>query len=47
MSIQIAEQFRGELNAIHATLLAVPPALADVPWREGGWTRKADRWAFA
>ncbi len=40
MALEIAEQFRGEMNAIHATLLAVPVALADVPWRQGGWTRK-------
>jgi len=37
---QLAESFRKELNAIHTALLAVPPALADTPWREGGWTRK-------
>ncbi|MGA2671628.1 MAG: DinB family protein [Terracidiphilus sp.] len=40
MSTQLAFNFREELNAIHAALLALPPALADVPWREGGWTRK-------
>jgi hypothetical protein len=40
MSTQLALNFREELNAIHAALLALPPALADVPWREGGWTRK-------
>ena len=40
MPTQLAESFRKELNAIHTALLAVPPALADTPWREGGWTRK-------
>ena len=40
MPLEIAKQFRGELNAIHSSLLAVPQALADVPWRKGGWTRK-------
>jgi len=37
---QLAEQFRAELNSIQVALLAIPLALADVPWREGGWTRK-------
>jgi hypothetical protein len=37
---QLAESFRSELDAIHTALLAVPPALADTPWRDGGWTRK-------
>jgi hypothetical protein len=32
--------FRAELNKLRATLLALPPSLADVPWRVGGWTRK-------
>ncbi len=40
MPTEIAQQFRAELNALHATLLALPSALADIPWREGGWTRK-------
>jgi hypothetical protein len=40
MPLEIAKQFRGGLNAIHSSLLAVPEALADVPWRQGGWTRK-------
>ncbi len=40
MPSAIAAQFRRELNAIHRALLAVPRALADVPWRVGGWTRK-------
>jgi hypothetical protein len=35
-----AQEFRANLNAIHAELLALDPALAGVPWRAGGWTRK-------
>ena len=40
MPPQLALQFRHELHALHATLLALPPELADTPWREGGWTRR-------
>ena len=40
MSTQLAESFRAELDAIHVELLAIPPSLADISWREGGWTRK-------
>ena len=40
MPTQVAHAFRAGLNKLHAELLAVSPALADVPWREGGWTRK-------
>ena len=40
MPPQLALQFRDELNVLHATLLALPPELADTPWREGGWTRR-------
>lgn len=40
MPSPLAEQFRAELNAIYAALLALPRELADTPWREGGWTRK-------
>jgi len=36
----VARQFEADLKAIHAALLAVHPALADTPWRVGGWTRK-------
>ena len=32
--------FRDELNAVHAALLALSPELAEIPWRDGGWTRK-------
>jgi len=37
---EVASQFVANLDAIHAALLAVPAALADTPWRVGGWTRK-------
>jgi hypothetical protein len=40
MPTELAQDFRAELNAIHAELRAVEPALADTPWRAGGWTRK-------
>jgi hypothetical protein len=40
MTTELAEQFRTELGALQAALLALDPALADVPWRAGGWTRK-------
>lgn len=36
----IAQNFRTELNAIQRELLALDPALAHMPWRDGGWTRK-------
>jgi hypothetical protein len=37
---EIAQQFRSDLDDVHRTLVSVPEALADVPWRESGWTRK-------
>jgi hypothetical protein len=37
---QLARSFRDEVDALKAALLGVPLELADVPWREGGWTRK-------
>jgi hypothetical protein len=40
MPTQITLNFRAEIDAVHAALFAVPIALADTPWREGGWTRK-------
>ncbi|MGD0832205.1 MAG: DinB family protein [Terracidiphilus sp.] len=40
MPTQLSQSFRAELNAIHGALLALPPELADTPWRDGGWTRK-------
>lgn len=35
-----ARKFRADLDEIHGTLKGVPVALADRPWRDGGWTRK-------
>lgn len=40
MSTQTARKFRLEIVRLRLTLDEIPPALADVPWREGGWTRK-------
>jgi len=40
MPTQTARDFRTEIEKLRAALLALPPALADVPWRVGGWTRK-------
>jgi hypothetical protein len=40
MTTELARNFRAEMSRLHAALLALPPALADVPWRAGGWTRK-------
>jgi hypothetical protein len=40
MTLEIAQWFRSELNDIRLAIEALPPSLADVPWREGGWTRK-------
>jgi len=37
---QLAQTFRAELNDVHRALAALPDHLADVPWRDGGWTRK-------
>jgi DinB superfamily len=37
---EVAAQFTSELAAIRTALLAVPAALADTPWRAGGWTRR-------
>jgi len=37
---EISRQLRAELDAVHRALESVPVGLADVPWREGGWTRK-------
>lgn len=51
MQSPLAAQFRTELNAIYAALLALPRELAETPWREGGWTRKQivchPRWHLA
>jgi hypothetical protein len=40
MANGLAQKFRADLDDVHRTLAAVPAALADVPWRAGGWTRK-------
>jgi hypothetical protein len=40
MPTPLATEFRTALNHLRSALLAVPPTLADVPWRTGGWTRK-------
>ena len=40
MPSPLAIQFRSGLNGIQKALIAAPVELADVPWREGGWTRK-------
>ena len=36
----VAAQFESDLATIRTALLFVPPNLAGVPWRVGGWTRK-------
>lgn len=40
MPTQLARDFRTELDRLRAALVLLPSALADVPWRPGGWTRK-------
>ncbi len=40
MPTQLALKFSAELNALYASLMALPPEVADTPWRSGGWTRK-------
>ncbi len=40
MAKEIAQQFRADLDDVHRELVSLPARLADVPWREGGWTRK-------
>ena len=37
---EIARKFREDLDAVRRTLVSLPESLANVPWREGGWTRK-------
>ena len=37
---EIARKFRADLDEVHRALVSLPETLADVPWREGGWTRK-------
>jgi hypothetical protein len=40
MATEVAEAFRRDLAVFEAALASVPAAIADVPWRPGGWTRK-------
>lgn len=40
MSTEIAAAFHRGLDNLKHALAAVSPSLADVPWRDGGWTRK-------
>jgi hypothetical protein len=40
MPTQLAERFRKELDDIYGALVAISPALAGTPWRDGGWTRR-------
>lgn len=40
MKTELARTFSTQLSDLHGALLAVPRALADSPWRPGGWTRK-------
>lgn len=40
MKTETAQKFGKQLSDIRAALYAVSPALADTPWRTGGWTRK-------
>ena len=37
---ELAQRFRAGLDEVHRVLVTVPEALADKPWRSGGWTRK-------
>src|SRR5215472_9647191 len=40
MSTRVAKAFCDDLNRLRGVLDGVPPDLADVQWRAGGWTRK-------
>ena len=40
MPTETAREFRAEIERLRTALLALSPALADTPWRAGGWTRK-------
>jgi hypothetical protein len=40
MPPETAREFRAEIERLRTALLALSPALADTPWRAGGWTRK-------
>jgi DinB superfamily len=37
---EVARKFRADLDEVHRGLVSLPESLADMPWREGGWTRK-------
>ena len=37
---ELARRFRADLEEVHQAIRSVPESMADVPWREGGWTRK-------
>jgi hypothetical protein len=40
MPTELARWFRAEMEGVRAELYEVPPELAGIPWRTGGWTRK-------
>jgi hypothetical protein len=40
MPTELAQRFRAELAGLRQTLFSLSPALADAPWRAGGWTRR-------
>lgn len=40
MPTGLARLFRVEMGRVRDALHGVPLELADIPWREGGWTRK-------
>ena len=37
---EVATQFRADIDEVHRAIVTIPESLADVRWREGGWTRK-------
>ena len=37
---EVARKVRADLDEVHRALISLPEALANVPWRVGGWTRK-------
>ncbi len=40
MPTETARDFRAEIERLRGVLLALSPALANEPWRVGGWTQK-------
>ena len=40
MGNTVSQKFRSGLDEVHRVLLTVPASILDVPWREGGWTRR-------